>query len=102
VKYRFVSAALLLTLSGCGGGAIHYQGNNLDGLIQARYQCVQELSGDNATGSNNVTITVTSHSMTAGNFASCLASKGYILSKSGNIELPRDLKIRFSSEFRSL
>ena len=91
----------LLILGGCAPGVPYYntydgQPNRYSGegtlqdLIQARLECFQELTP--GSGSNNVNVQVNSNvdngAMNCGAFTSCVASKGFFRTPTGNILLP--------------
>ena len=88
-------------LSGClasyDGQPHNYSGKNLEGLLNARSQCVSELSGSNANGVN-VNVNVNSYSAqpnySCAELNTCVATKGYLRTPEGSISLPKSFVLR--------
>ena len=82
------------------GNPHRYEGSGgLKGLIKARSQCYKELSGGSVAGNNNINMSVKVNSggsglMSCGAFNACIAEKGYLRTRSGNIDLPDSYDIK--------
>ena len=70
----------------------------LQGLLEARNQCVAEMSGGSSNGNVNVNVNVNTYGggnlLSCGAFNACVATKGYVREANGNISLPDSFAIK--------
>ena len=100
MKLNFVILFFVLPLAACAtsydGLPHNYTGTGgLQGLLEARNQCLAEMNG--RSGNVNVTVNVSRYGggnlTNCGALNSCVASKGYLREAKGNITLPRSFAV---------
>jgi len=96
VGIAVICGALVGCMRSYDGQPHNYSGNNLEGLLVARQQCMAELSGTNS-GGVNVNVSVNSNYsqplLSCAAFNTCVANKGYMREPTGNISLPNSFVV---------